>query len=80
MSSTCGLQPSSCARALAERGEPLDREQALVDARELRADVEVHACDVEAERRAPRRSTRSAASAASPNFELLVRRRGSTRA
>src|SRR5207302_10907474 len=33
----------------AERGETVDRDEALVDARELRADVEVDAGDVQAE-------------------------------
>ena len=47
------------AGALAERGEALDGEEALVDARELRADVEVHAGDLEAEAAGLARSTRA---------------------
>ena len=57
------------ARALAERGEALDGDEALVDARELRADVEVHAGDLEAERARLVRSRASARPRASPNFD-----------
>jgi len=49
MSSTCGVQSSSARAPLAECSESLDGEQALVDTRELRPDVEVHACNIDSE-------------------------------
>ena len=69
-----GRAPAELAgRPLAEGGEPVDGEQALVDPLELRADVEVDAGDVEAELAGRARSRSSASSGAEPELRLVVR-------